>query len=360
MNALIEKLLQPVSATDPCGPDLFYDPRFEELEMILKGKPEIEIGSIVKPAEPPDWVELRSKGVEFLRVSKHLRPAVMLACALLKLEGISGFRDGLQLVDGLLEQYWKDIHPRLDPEDNNDPQARLNILSALTAPRGSATGWLQVIEYLRGAPLCQPKGVPPITLEALHTAASPTPAQTEGEGSANAPAGPTSSALATQFRGAPAAEITANHAAVQEVLETLKKLDQFLVTTLGTGGTINFDDLQKTLEEIKKTLAQYLPGPAGELAAEGAPAEGSGAMVGGGIAVSGMIRSRADVIRTLDHLCDYYRQIEPGSPVPFLLRRAQKLANMDFIQAMHELNLATADQLRPSLGTTVDTGAASA
>jgi type VI secretion system protein ImpA len=66
------------------------------------------------------------------------------------------------------------------------------------------------------------------------------------------------------------------------------------------------------------------------------------------------------VIRTLDHLCDYYRQIEPGSPVPFLLRRAQKLANMDFIQAMHELNLATADQLRPSLGTTVDTGAASA
>src|SRR4051794_17440868 len=139
MNPLIEKLLQPVSATDVSGPDLFYDPRFEELETMLKGKPEIEMGAIVKPAEPPDWVELRTKSAEFLRASKHLRPAVLLACALLKLEGLPGFRDGMQLVDGLVEQYWKDVHPRLDPEDNNDPQARLNILSGLTAPRGSTT-----------------------------------------------------------------------------------------------------------------------------------------------------------------------------------------------------------------------------
>src|ERR1041384_261866 len=160
MNPLIEKLLQPVSATDPCGPDLFYDPRFEELESILKGKPEVEIGSIVKPAEPPAWVELRSRSVEFLRASKHLRPSVMLACSLLKLEGLAGLRDGLQLIQGLLERYWKELHPRLDPEDNNEPQERLNILAVLTAPRGTATGWLQIIDYLHAAPLCHPKGVP--------------------------------------------------------------------------------------------------------------------------------------------------------------------------------------------------------
>jgi type VI secretion system protein ImpA len=59
-------------------------------------------------------------------------------------------------------------------------------------------------------------------------------------------------------------------------------------------------------------------------------------------------------LRVLDSVCSYYRQAEPGSPVPFLLQRARKLATMDFIQAMQELNLANADQLRPSLGSSID------
>lgn len=354
MNPLIEKVLQPVSAEDPCGPDLFYDPRFEEIETILKGKPEVEIGAIVKPAEPPDWVELRTKCVEFLRASKHLRPAVILTCACLKLEGLAGFRDGIQLVQSLIEQYWPTIHPRLDPEDNNDPQERLNVLGVLTAQRGTATGWLQIVEFLHAAPLCRPKGVAPITLDAIQAAAAPTPANPEDP---NAKPAPTTAIIATQFRNASPAEITASHEAVQHALEALEKMDQFLITTLGTGGTINFDELHKVLKDIEKNLAAHLPTGNGEAAqsAEAATGDGeSGVSSGAGIAVTGSIRNRGDVIRMIEHLCDYYRQIEPGSPVPFLLRRAQKLANMDFVQAMQELSLATPDQLRPSLGSTID------
>ena len=64
-------------------------------------------------------------------------------------------------------------------------------------------------------------------------------------------------------------------------------------------------------------------------------------------------------MRAIDSICEYYRQVEPSSPVPYLLRRAQKLARMDFVQAVQELNLATIDSLRPSMGTAVDGGAAS-
>ena len=73
-----------------------------------------------------------------------------------------------------------------------------------------------------------------------------------------------------------------------------------------------------------------------------------------GIAIGGAIRSREDVVKALDSICEYYRQVEPGSPVPLILRRARKMAKMDFVQAMQELALATPDQMRPSLGSIVD------
>jgi type VI secretion system protein ImpA len=59
-------------------------------------------------------------------------------------------------------------------------------------------------------------------------------------------------------------------------------------------------------------------------------------------------------VRAIDAICDYYRQVEPSSPVPYLLRRAQKMATMNFLEAMQELSLATPETLRPSMGTAVD------
>jgi hypothetical protein len=44
--------------------------------------------------------------------------------------------------------------------------------------------------------------------------------------------------------------------------------------------------------------------------------------------------------------------------VVFILRRAQKLAKMNFVQAVQELNLATIDALKPSMGSAVDESAA--
>src|SRR5262245_10827129 len=103
MSDLVEKLLKPVSSEQPCGPDLSYDPSFDALETLLKGKDEVEIGSVKKPAEPPDWRELQSQSEAFLGKSKHLRVAIMLSCSLLKNSGLAGFLDGLQSVRGLLE-----------------------------------------------------------------------------------------------------------------------------------------------------------------------------------------------------------------------------------------------------------------
>jgi type VI secretion system protein ImpA len=53
--------------------------------------------------------------------------------------------------------------------------------------------------------------------------------------------------------------------------------------------------------------------------------------------VQGEIRSRADVVRTLDALCDYYARNEPSSPVPMLLTRAKRLVDKGFMEIMRDL-----------------------
>jgi type VI secretion system protein ImpA len=282
----------------------------------------------------------------------------MLCCSLLKTGGIAGFRDGVQLIGGLLSRYWAGLYPLLDPEDNNDPTQRLNILLALTAPRGSVAGyggWLAIVDYLYAAPVCQPKGAPPVTFEQI-VAAGP-----KATGSEQAPADafdPAKLSAAIRSAGDQAAAV---QQALQQAAEALRDIDQFLTTTLGAGNTISFEVLDNALQEMLTALNSHLTGGAAESILVSAAAAGSRAVsVGGGanaITVSGPICSRDDVVRALESICDYYRQVEPCNPVPYLLRRAQKLARMNFVEAVQELNLATVDSLRPSMGSAVDTSA---
>lgn len=347
MNSLIQKLLAPVSEAQPCGPDLSNEPAFDELSVLAKGKPEVEMGEVKRPAEPPDWRELRGKSAEFLGGSKHLQVVMMLGCALLKTEGVDGLRDGLQLLRGLLEQYWIDLYPRLDPEDNNDPTQRLNILGALNATGGGGSWWITFIDNLYAAEICRPKGQPPVTFRQWLDA------------KAKVAGAPDAAKLAAAMQEAGRDLLAARSQALTECLQAAQGIDQFLTTTLGAGNTISFEPLLKALQSLLKELAPFAadgPGAVADNAGAStseATVDGGGPAIGG-ITVSGSIRSRDDVIRALDRICDYYVQVEPGSPVPFLLKRAQKIVKMNFVETLAELNLAKVDDLRPSMGSAVE------
>jgi type VI secretion system protein ImpA len=55
------------------------------------------------------------------------------------------------------------------------------------------------------------------------------------------------------------------------------------------------------------------------------------------VAVPGEIRSRDDVLQTLGRLCDYLSVHEPTNPVQLVLRRAQRMMNMSFLELMQDL-----------------------
>src|SRR4051794_36158531 len=127
----IETARRPIAGDDPCGPNLEYDAKFAELERASTGKPEQQIGSTIVKAEDPDWVVVQREALALLERTKDLRVAVHLTKALLRTGAWEGFADGLDLLSGLLENSWEGLHPRLDPDDDNDPTARINILAGL-------------------------------------------------------------------------------------------------------------------------------------------------------------------------------------------------------------------------------------
>ncbi|MFO1498157.1 MAG: type VI secretion system protein TssA [Verrucomicrobiota bacterium] len=363
MNPIVEKLLQPVSAEQPCGPDLSNDIRFAEVERTLKGKPEVEIGSMFKPAEPPDWRDLKAKSAELLADGKHLQLVVIFCCSCLQVDGWAGLRDGLQLLRGLLERYWLDLHPQLDPGDGNSPTWRLNLIGALTADRGtlapSQQQWLAVLDYIYATPLARARGSEPITLNSVIAAAERPDAKPAAQGDQEAKPALDKSQLDKALRAASGDEIQSNHTAVSEAAEALAGIDHFLTETVGAEKTLSFETLEKALKQIVAALAPYLPGLATTVALPDKPDTQDDPQTQDGPIVLGAVRSRADVLLALENLCEYYQQAEPGSPVPYLLRRAQRLVNMNFVEAIQELNVAPLDALRPSLGSTFDKGTSS-
>ena len=144
-----EELLSPISDENSCGEDLSYDPSFQELEALMRGKPETQFSA----AEPPDWKALQKHCLGMFERSKDLRVTTALCVAALQMNGLPALREGLLLLKGLLEKYWEPVHPRLDPEDNNGPTIRVNIITALSTPKGTFGDPLQFLDRINEAPL---------------------------------------------------------------------------------------------------------------------------------------------------------------------------------------------------------------
>jgi type VI secretion system protein ImpA len=121
----------------------------------------------------------------------------------------------------------------------------------------------------------------------------------------------------------------------------------------GTGPDLS--TLIKLLREISSFLRNYMPaadaGPGGDDQGEPTPGEvgasdgemslqpraGPARSAGFSIASLTAINSREDAMKLLDLVCRYYEVNEPSSPLPLLVGRARKLAEMDFIGILREL-----------------------
>ena len=328
----IDALLRGISPDAPCGEDLEYDAAFIALEQKAKEIPEIQIGDkIVVPYQPPNWKEVRRDVLELLGRTLDLRLLLVLVRANLSLEGAVGLKEALALLQGAIEIYWDSIHPRLDPEDDNDPTLRVNILEGLSDSDS-------VLRVLSNAPLVDSKAMGRFSLRHMHIAS----------GKLNPPSGEEAPQLATiqaAFADAEPERLQETRDALEAGLGSVNEIERFVTQQVGTDNAPNLDPLRAVLKDALHTLDERMGRP-GDGVPEMAGEEtslGTAQAMGGGVIFQqpqgpmGGVGSRQDVIRALDLICDYYAKHEPASPVPLLARRAKRLVTMDFMEIMNDL-----------------------
>lgn len=348
----LDKLLENISDESPCGEDLAYDPAYTGLETMAQGTPEREMGDEIIPGEEPNWREVRERCLELMARTKDLRVVMYLLASLLKIESLPGLRDGLALLQGLLEKYWDQIYPQLDPEDNNDPTERVNIVDSLSKPPRTPGDPMQFQQRLREAELCRSKQMGCFSLRDIAVAQGEVASQ-EGEGVSI-------DAIDGAFMDTELDQLQEIALAVDESIEYVKQIDSGLTDRLGAGSAPNLNSFVAVLTEIQKCVGGYLSrrgvdAPAAQGDQDQSQDAGSGATAVQGQVISGEVRSRQDVIRMIDKVCDYYQSNEPSSPVPLLMKRAKRLAEKNFLEIVRDLSPDAMQQIQLISGVDIET-----
>lgn len=323
-------LLAAVSATSPCGEDLEYDADFLRLERDSQGQPERSMGDSILPAEPPEWRSIQQQSLDLLQRSKDLRITHFLLQSSLALEGIPGLARVLTLTSELLKQYWAELHPRLDAEDDNDPTVRINALAGLTSDI--------TIGLLRESILARSRTFGAVSLRAAANASGLQSFPNESLGAEQ---------LAGALLDSDPEQLEITRAALLEARSAAEAIEQHVSDQVGSAQGVDLGPLKQPLKMALQILGQFAPQSGDsalpEVISSGddntAPVEHATAPSAGAprSTAPGEINSRDDVLRSLDRILAYYARQEPSSPLPVLLNRAKILVNADFATIVRNL-----------------------
>ncbi len=353
-TADLEALLEEVAPDAPCGEDLSYDAGFLELEQFVKGTAETQVGDHIQQGEEPDWNKVRSQSLELLERSRDIRLVLYLTASTLCLKGLPGFCDGIALLRGLVERYWDHFFPQLDPEDDNDPLERMNIIGALSPPPTvmSDQDQMKFLTRLMSVSLCRPEDarLPHPSLRDI-LAASGELSVPEKE----ADMLPSMQIIDAAFEQVDIEALKDTHQMLLDCLDHLHALDQMLIERVGASSVPDFSRLESLLRQMQSKTGMYMerrgygadassandPGRQ----AEGDPGNGDAGQTADGAApivsgpgLTGSLTSTQDVLKALDMIISYYERSEPSSPVPLLIKRAKRLVGKSFVDIIRDIS----------------------
>jgi type VI secretion system protein ImpA len=335
----IDLLQLPVAGPLPCGEDLEYDPDFMALQQATTGKREQQFGSTIIPAEPPDLARVERIAKQLCERTRDLRVLVPLTLAWTELRGLPGYVDGLRLVDVVLQKFWDDVHPHVADDGFEDPLPRMNALASLAEAEGLGRS-------VRDARLLEDGGSVMSLRQVEALLDSSKTDQIDYPGGIGRLR---DSARRAQEKAA------APVVALRAALDLLQRIRETSERALGQSWAPDFSRLERSL----RTVVQLLPEQAQTDHAEAQPtdqgvdgaaqqpassAQGTGVGVangGAGLRAASIkeieISSRDDVQVLLEKACQYLERSEPSHPAPMLIRRAQRLMDLNFFQIIEEL-----------------------
>lgn len=122
---LREDLLDPIAGETPSGPDLRYDPVFDQIREARREEDDtLPSGDWERPAKKADHRQVVKLAGECLaKRTKNLRLAASLVESQFKLDGLPVLAPSIQLLREMQERFWETLYPKID---EGDLQLRVN------------------------------------------------------------------------------------------------------------------------------------------------------------------------------------------------------------------------------------------
>jgi type VI secretion system protein ImpA len=113
-----DALLAPIDGDNPAGESVRYAGTYDAIQEARREDDDLDRGDWERTTKVADWAGVIATATETLATrSKDLQIAVWLVEALIKRHGFAGLRDGLRLLWELQERFWDSLYPEIEDDD---------------------------------------------------------------------------------------------------------------------------------------------------------------------------------------------------------------------------------------------------
>jgi type VI secretion system protein ImpA len=242
----LEELLSPISPDQPAGSDLRYAPIAGQIREARRSEEALSQGEWKRDLKVADYLLVTTLAKKALRQNgKDLQVAAWLTEAMLAREGLSGLRQGLELLHGLLSSYWDTVYPLIE---DGEVDLRANPLNWVAT---------QLQPTLKLLPLT-PDGISWLSYTDSRTIATEQDALYNNDKAAARQEAIEAGKLTPEqfdksFESAPLQFYENLKATLASTLEWLETLSSFCDERFGRDGP-DFSPLKSELEELGKTV----------------------------------------------------------------------------------------------------------
>ncbi|MEM6483550.1 MAG: type VI secretion system protein TssA [Pseudomonadota bacterium] len=348
----VDTLAQSIAETPPCGEDLREDPGFDSPYQTLKSlrdeAMDMERGdrSAVGDDSAQDsgqalskWVQVVSQAEKILSEnSKDIEVCALFLEGLVRTAGLEGLACGLELTARLVEDYWEELHPRLDPDDPDSIEDRVAAFNGVNGTGQPGT----VARYLPRLPVVESSDYVFFAYQIEQAFTAEAAAKADDSGSISSGLDFTSGDLERAAQATPLAFYTSFRDALDACEANLERMDTAFTDKCGANAP-STGMIRGALESLRGNLG-YLAGDrleAAELTSEEEVADAEATEAADGLVprnttAAGPLQSRAQAIEQLRKVARYFRETEPHSPLSYSLDNIVRWAGMPLDKLVDE------------------------
>lgn len=324
MNIEADSLLVPVPGGAPAGVNMEYEQIYEEIRQARESDPDYlpqdEWSTALRKADWPKVIRLSTEVLR--RYSKDMQIACWLVEAQAQQAGLTGVTQGVAFLTQFIDRYWQHGWPTLEEDGmairlaifsrlDRQLQDRLIVLPLLNQPESTLEYWQKVMAYEHRLAM----GASREALAEDYEDFSP-------------------EAYYSWVGRQSAEEVAAIAAGLRQMDEKLAAFDARFQQLSGLDAVLPLTRrVTQELQDLLRRLSERIAPVADATIAAEALAVGPSPLA----QPAGAQLSRDLAIIQMLAIAHFFRQTEPSSPVPFLMERAARWANMTLTEWLEEM-----------------------